>query len=767
MQELKGLSEKEVLELRKKFGWNEIDGEEKSFWKIFFGKFTGPIPLMIELALILSAITKHWEDFVIIAVLLTVNILVDFWQEQKAVSALADLKKLMAPKATILRGGNIQEIDAKELVPGDIIKLKIGDVVPADVELIEDEIFKINQSAITGESLSVEKKKGDKIFSASIVEKGDSWVKVLAIGKNSSLGENAELIKQAEENEESHFQKAIFRIAKFLIFLASFLIIIIFIYLIHKAEPLLETISFVLVLAVASIPVALPAVLSVTMAIGANNLAKRKTIVSNFKSIEELAGVSHLCIDKTGTITKNKLSVLNPKTFGNFSTKDLFVFGILTTDSEKPDAIEKSILDFAQKNNFNNLDDFKILKRIPFDPVVKRSEVFVEKGGESFQVIMGAPQVISEYIQDKKQKNEYNGEITKMAENGLRTVSLGVVKKGEFQLVGIFPILDPPREDSKKVIKEIHNKGVFIKMLTGDNSLIANFVGKLLDLKEENIYSEVVPKDKFQIVGDLQKENYIVAMTGDGVNDAPALKKADIGIAVAGASSAARSAADLILLDKGLSVISVAIDEARKTFERMHSYATFRIAETIRIIFFITFSVLIFDYSPLTATMIILLALLNDIPVMAIAYDNAPVVKKPIRWDIKELLFVATILGITGVVSSFLLFYYLNVSGYSLALIYTIIFLKLDVSGHSTLYLTRTGDKHFWEKPWPSLKFFIPAFSSRIIGTLLAVYGILMEAISWEIVGWIWLYSTVWFVFNDFVKIWAFRFYGRFLKNKK
>jgi H+-transporting ATPase len=244
---------------------------------------------------------------------------------------------------------------------------------------------------------------------------------------------------------------------------------------------------------------------------------------------------------------------------------------------------------------------------------------------------MAAPQVIEREILDSQERKEYLEKIEELAEKGLRTVSLGIVKNDKFILVGIFPILDPPREDSKEVLAEIHKKGILVKMITGDNSLIAKFVGKLLNLKSENIYAEVIPKEKYKIVSELQSQDYIVAMTGDGVNDAPALKKADIGIAVAGASPAARSAADLILLDKGLSVISTAIDEARKTFERMHSYATFRISETIRIIFFISLSVLIFGYSPLSATMIILLALLNDIPVMAIAYDNAKTSEKPIR----------------------------------------------------------------------------------------------------------------------------------------
>ena len=352
-------------------------------------------------------------------------------------------------------------------------------------------------------------------------------------------------------------------------------------------------------------------------------------------------------------------------------------------------------------------------------------------------------------------------------------------------------MIDPPRDDSVSVISSIKNSGVDVKMLTGDNSSIALFISKLLHIgtrimdssslrkiKETkinsddveavtntDIFAEVIPEDKYYIIDVLKKDGHIVAMTGDGVNDAPALKKADIGIAVSGASPAARFAADVVLLDNGLSVIKDAIMSARMTFTRMQSYATFRIAETIRIIFFITLSVLVFDYSPLSAVMIIVLALLNDIPVMSIAYDNAATSKKPIRWHLHETLFIAIILGIAGLVSSFLLFYWLNINGYAVVAIQTLLFLKLDVSGHSTLYLTRTGKEHFWKRPFPSLKFFIPAFSSRIIGTIIALFGIFMEPISWQAVMYIWIYSTVWFLINDQIKVFSYKLLDWFKEN--
>ena len=282
-------------------------------------------------------------------------------------------------------------------------------------------------------------------------------------------------------------------------------------------------------------------------------------------------------------------------------------------------------------------------------------------------------------------------------------------------------------------------------------------------IKNANGFSQVMPEDKYFIIEELQKTKHIVAMTGDGVNDAPALSKADIGIAVSGATDAARAAADLILLSPGLSVINKAIKIAGQTFERMKSYAIFRIAETMRIILFMSFSIIAFNFYPITATMIVALALLNDIPVMMIAYDNAPKNNKPVRWEMKEILAVATILGLAGVTSSFALFYWLHLHSYALPLIQSLLFIKLDVAGHSTLYLTRAGKKHFWHKPYPSLKFFIPTFISRIAGTLIAVYGIFMVPIGWKYAGYMWLYAIAWWFVNDLIKV---KFY-KFLDRKK
>jgi len=782
---LKGLSESEVKKLRKKYGNNTIEEKFQSGIVRFLKKFIGPISLMIEIALILSAIAGKWEDFLITSVLLGVNILVDFFQEQKAFEALKALKDTLPAKTLVLRDSRISKINAKDLVPGDIVKLVIGDIIPADAIIVNDTYLSVDQSVITGESMPIEKRKDDEIYVSSTVQKGIAFARVTKTGNASSMGKNASLVAQAECEEEGHFQKAILTISKFLIVVSIILSVIVFIVLMLRGESFIETLRFVLVLAIASIPVALPAVLSVTMAIGSRALAKKKAVVSNFKAIEELAGVDELCIDKTGTLTKNKITVSTPNTYGHFNLSDLFTYTLLATNMEQENTFEKALHVYAQKNNFaKKAKSYHIDTFTPFDPVRKITEVSAHSKMDSCFIAMGAPQIIQKKINPNDVSKKLERDIESFAKKGFRTIVVAKKGKKGFSPVGIIPLFDPPRDDSKIMLSEMTRRGIQTKMITGDNAAIAKFIGVTLKIgkrvltgsallqkikktktndanlsliENTDIFAEAIPEDKYRIISSLQKGKHIVAMTGDGVNDSPALKKADVGIAVLGSSPAAKSAADIVLLDSGLSVIKNAIDYARMTFARMQSYATFRIAETIRIVFFITFSLLIFNYSPLSAVMIIVLALLNDIPVMSIAYDNALISEKPVRWNLKETLTISSILGVAGLVSSFSLFYWLNMNEFAIASIQTILFLKLDVSGHSTLYITRTGRKHFWEKPYPSLKFFIPAFSSRIIGSLIAVFGILMQPISWRTVGYIWIYSTIWFLLNDQIKVLSYK----------
>jgi len=630
----------------------------------------------------------------------------------------------------------------------------------------------------------------------------------------------------------------VIRIGDFLILITIALVVLIVMVSLFRHENYLEIARFALVLTVAAIPVALPAVLSVTMAVGAVNLARRQAIVSRLTAIEELAGVGIFCSDKTGTLTKNEMQVADPVIFEGHNEQDLFLVAALASKLENQDPIETPIFQYLKERQYElGLKSCRQLSFIPFDPVRKRTEAEIEKDNERFTAVKGAAQVLLGMTQlTDEQIHNINQKVDQLAAKGYRTLAVGR-KKGDdpLELLGLIPLYDPPRDDSRQVIADMQKNGVEVKMVTGDNLAIAREIGGLLGFEQRtmraaqlsgsgsnelmslaavlstaiyqrlkpdvshsqaqhftdevmklvtelydtrllerefihthesaiiemiesvNIFAEVVPEDKYRIVDTLQKGGHIVAMTGDGVNDAPALKRADCGIAVSNATDAARAAADIILTAPGLGVINEAMKQARITFERMKSYSIFRITETIRIILFMTLSIIVFNFYPITALMIILLALLNDLPILAIAYDNTKVSQQPVRWNMQELLSVSSILGIMGVISSFLLFFLLRDAGFSEPMIQSMLFLKLIVAGHSTLYITR-AEGWFWQRPYPAPLLFGATFGTEIVGTLVAVYGFLITPVGWKYALWMWAYALIWFVINDVVKVSAYRF---------
>ncbi len=829
----RGLSAAEAARRLERFGYNEIEEHEEALWHRLFRRFWGPIPWMIEAAAVLSALVGKWEDFIIIVVLLVVNAALDFIQEGKALGALKALKRRMTANVIVLRDGAFDERPARELVPGDIVKLRIGNIVPADVQLLDQGYLLLDQSALTGESLPVSKRAAEIAYASTIVRQGEMLAVVVNTGAATNFHTVVALVAKASLKERSHFQRMVIRIGDFLILITAALVVLIVMVSLFRHEPLLEIVRFALVLTVASIPVALPAVLSVTMVVGAMNLAKRRAIVSKLTAIEELAGADVFCSDKTGTLTANEMQVARPVALAGHVERDLFDTAALASRPENRDPIELPIFEYieahvpdTQWKRYRQID-FK-----PFDPASKRTEATVEADGERFVAVKGAPQVLIGMAKlDEAKTHDLGKTVDELAGQGYRTLAVGRKHAGEpLELIGLIPLYDPPREDSKEVISEMRGYGLRVKMVTGDNLAIAREIGRMLGLEQRavraeqlsgsssnelltlasvlsaaifaklepqanraeaahfadevmktiegmydtrqldrqfiethessiiemveaaDVFAEVVPADKYRIVETLQKAGHIVAMTGDGVNDAPALKKADCGIAVANATDAARAAADIILTAPGLGVINEAVKQARITFERMKSYTMFRIAETLRVIVFMTLAIVVFNFYPVTALMIILLALLNDIPILTIAYDNTRVDSKPVRWNMGELLTVSTVLGLAGVLSSFLLFYILIQFGFSTALIQSMFFAKLVVAGHGTIYNTRIND-WFWKKPYPSWQLFSATFSTRILGTLIAVYGLFITPIGWRYALWMWVYALAWFVVNDAVKM--------------
>ncbi len=729
-----GLDSAQLQERLSKYGPNALAKEKKSALSAFLAYFWGPIPWMIEAAALMAFIVRDWGDFTIIASLLLFNALLGFWEEHEAANALDALKSSLALKARVLRDGKWQEVDARTLVPGDVIRLYLGDVVPADCKLIEGNYISIDQSALTGESLPVTKTSGEDAYSGSVVKQGEMVAVITATGANTFFGRTAKLVATA--GSVSHFQTAVMRIGNFLIILALVLVVILVASRLfdmrghYDRAVLLRLAEIVLILLVSSVPVAMPAVLSVTMALGARMLARSKAIVSRLESIEELAGVDVLCSDKTGTLTENKLSLGEAEPWTGTDAATLILMAALASRAADNDPIDLAVL--AGLKDPSMLKTYQQEKYVPFDRY--------------------------------------------------RTIAVAVAQgDGPWVFQGILPLLDPPRPESKSTIAKARVYGVKVKMVTGDNVAIARQIALELDMgtniqpatelfpgdvtkgqiplnaaekiEDADGFAQVFPEHKYAIVKILQENGHIVGMTGDGVNDAPALKQADVGIAVSGATEAARAAAALILTAPGLSVIIEGIAEARRIFERMMSYVLYRIAMTIAIMVFVVLASIYYHFFPLTAIMLIALALLDDVPIMTIAFDNASVPPQPVKWELDRVLVISSVLGLLGVIQSFGLLY-LGDTLHHLhhPQLQTMMFLQLVAGGHLMLFVTRTRGP-FWKPPYPSPKLFFAIVATQIAAVFMCSQGWLVPSLPWRIIGFVWGYNLVWMIAQDIVKL--------------
>ncbi len=781
-----GLAEADAKTRLDRYGPNAVEAHRTNLLLKFLGYFWGPIPWMIEIAAVLSAVIRHWPDLIIILVLLVFNALVGFWEEYQAGNAIEQLKKSLALKARVRRDGAWREIDARNLVPGDVVRLHLGAIIPADVKLFEGDYLSVDQSALTGESLPVDKKVGGVAYSGSVAKQGTMLGLVVATGMRTFFGQTARLVGEAKH--VSHFQKAVIAIGRYLILFSLTLIGLLVVVELIRGEPIFTIVEYALVLAVASIPVALPAVLSVTMAVGALLLSHMKAIVSRLDSIEEMAGMDVLCSDKTGTLTQNRLTLGEPACSAGIAPQDLILAATLASPKDDRDAIDDAVA--AGLADPAALKGYTQKKFVPFDPVSKRTTAEIAgPDGQDFQVSKGAPQVILDMAKPgADERREAEQTVERFAGRGDRT--LGVARSdaaGTWTFLGLLPLSDPPREDAAETIAQARQHGLTVKMVTGDNVAIGRQIATEIGLgnnilaadvlttdgddgalnaeavrqvEQANGFAQVFPEHKFAIVKALQAAGHVVGMTGDGVNDAPALKQAEVGVAVSGATDAARAAAALVLTAPGLDVIIRAVEEARRIFERMNSYAIYRITETIRITLFVVLSILIYKFYPITTVLIILLALLNDLPIMTIAYDNAWLSPVPVRWRMRRVLTVASTLGLIGVVETFgLLMIAIHWFHFSRAEIQSLIFLKLSVAGHLTLFVARTRQRVF-QRPYPAAVLFLAIVCTQAIAALIVGLGLFVAPVPWLYIGVVWVYCLIWMLIEDEAKMLVYRFQG-------
>lgn len=757
-----GLTSDEVARRRKKYGLNQMAEENESMVVKFLMFFIGPIQFVMEAAAILAAGLSDWVDFGVICGLLMLNATVGFVQEFQAGSIVEELKKTLANSAILIRDGQLVEVPANEVVPGDILQLEDGTIIPADGRIVTEDCFvQIDQSAITGESLAVDKHYGDQTFSSSTVKRGEAFMVVTATGDNTFVGRAAALVNKAAGGQ-GHFTEVLNGIGIILLVLVVITLLLVWTAAFYRTDGIVKILRYTLGITIIGVPVGLPAVVTTTMAVGAAYLAKKQAIVQKLSAIESLAGVEILCSDKTGTLTKNKLSLHEPYTVEGVSDDDLMLTACLAASRKKKglDAIDKAFLKslIQYPNAKNALTKYKVLEFHPFDPVSKKVTAVVESPeGERIVCVKGAPLFVLKTVEEDHPIPEdvhenYENKVAELASRGFR--ALGVARKrgeGHWEILGVMPCMDPPRDDTAETVAEARRLGLRVKMLTGDAVGIAKETCRQLGLGT-NIYNaerlglgggsdmpgseladfvenadgfaEVFPQHKYRVVEILQNRGYLVAMTGDGVNDAPSLKKADTGIAVEGATDAARSAADIVFLAPGLSAIIDALKTSRQIFHRMYAYVVYRIALSLHLEIFLGLWIAILDTS-LDINLIVFIAIFADVATLAIAYDNAPYSQKPVKWNLARLWGMSVILGIILAIGSWisLTTMFLPKGGIiqNFGAIDGVMFLEISLTENWLIFITRAVGP-FWSSI-PSWQLAGAVFAVDVIATMFTLFG--------------------------------------------
>ncbi|KGG49935.1 plasma membrane ATPase [Mitosporidium daphniae] len=688
-----GLLEQDVALIFKAVGPNVLSENVENLVMKFLSYFIGPIQFVMEAAAVLAAGLQFWIDFGIICAMLILNACVGFLQEYQAGSIVSELKECMALQTDVIRYNGISmKLPSKDLLPGDIVVIEEGTIIPADGRIIAygDPFLLVDQSTITGESLPIEKKVGNDVYSSSIVRSGSARMIVTSTGDTTFIGKTAVLVNKTER--VGHFEAVLSSIGTVLLVIVVIFMTAGLIINFYRSASMVEQLTFIFVIALVGVPVGLPAVVTTTLAVGAAELARKRVVVKKLASIESLAGVDVLCTDKTGTLTENKLSVEVPVFFSPYTSGDVMLVAAATCSRSLRgmDAIDHALLSSLTRfpDALSRLENLRIISLVPFDPVSKKATAIVEdsKGNRSLY-IKGSPQIIldlapSDYSASLKE--QYEHAVYLLATKGFR--SLGVSRQSgdskEYQIVGIIPLHDPLRHDAATTINEAQKLGLSIKILTGDalaiaietarqlglNSRIlpANDIFTDTDLFQVSIpdigsvvesadgFAQVFPQHKYRVVEALQKRGHLVAMTGDGINDAPSLKIADTGIAVEGASAAAQAAADIIFLKAGLSVIIDALKASRKIFQRIRAYIIYRIALSLQLeIFFVTTLAIL--GTTIDVNLIAFLAIFSDIATLAIAYDKASYSLEPSFWNIGYIWMLASILGLFLAISTWIL----------------------------------------------------------------------------------------------------------------
>lgn len=836
-----GLTSAEAEERLLKYGRNELPEKHTPGWVIFLKCLWGPMPIAIWIACIIEFALQNWPDGGILLGIQFANATIGWYETTKAGDAVAALKQSLKPLATVHRDGKWGNIDAALVVPGDLVKLAAGSAIPADCTINEGQID-VDEAALTGESLPVTMTTEHMPKMGSTVVRGEVDGTVQFTGLHTFFGKTA-LLLQSVEADLGNIHYVLVKVMFVLTVLSLVLCVVVFGYLMGKYHlNFKEALEFTVVLLVVSIPIAIEIVVTTTLALGSKELSKQKVIVTRLSSIEMMSAVNMLCSDKTGTLTLNKMEIQEQcHTFSEGHNRaTILVLAALAAKWREPprDALDTMVLGSA---DLNECDKYEQLEFVPFDPKVKRTEATLRRNGKVFKVTKGAPNIVLNLCKNAEEiRGRVESIIDDLGRRGIRCLT--VARTGdddeEWHMAGILTFLDPPRPDTKDTIRKSKLYGVDVKMITGDHQLIAKEMARMLDM-DTNIltpeglpkfpesgdpkdipdtlgieygqlmlscggFAHVYPEHKYLIVETLRQYGYTCAMTGDGVNDAPALKRSDVGIAVHGATDAARAAADMVLTDPGLSVVVDAMLIARGVFQRMLSFLTYRVSATLQLVFFFFLGVFIlptskygitdpeFQFFHIPVLMFMLITLLNDGTLMAIGYDNVRPSERPQRWNLRVLFIISTILAGVALVSSLWLLWmaldavepsrYENSWFKSMGLpnikqgqVVTMIYLKVSISDFLTLFAARTGADFFFSYR-PSLVLFVGAVISLTISSLVAAFWPDRTMDGINTIGlahgdsaaarlmplYVWLYCIVWWFIQDIAKVASYKVMEKF-----
>ncbi|MEM1664643.1 MAG: plasma-membrane proton-efflux P-type ATPase [Zestosphaera sp.] len=770
-----GLTSRDVAKRLKVYGLNKVPEKKESVIAVFLKKFTGLTPYTIEVAAAISFILGKYIDFTIMVSLLLVNAVVGVIHGYRASKAIEVLRSKLKVTVKALRDGKWVNVAAEYIVPDDVVKVSMGDVVPADGVILEGSVT-VDESALTGESMPVGKGVNDNIYAGTAVVRGEAIIKIVATGVKTRFGKTVELVQIAKPR--LLIEEITNSITKWLLLVDSLFIILVVVKLILAGLNILELLPFALTLLLASIPIALPAMTTITLALGSVELAKNGVIVRRLEAVEAASMMDIICLDKTGTITENRIVVDKVIPLDSrYSEEDVVLYAVLASEEVTKDPIDNAIREKAKEMNID-VSVANILEFKPFTPETKRSEALAQIHERRMRVIKGAPQALLQIATNSNIEN-LEKTVIELGREGLRPLAIAVeTQQNSVEIIGLLGLYDRPREDSKQFIDVIRSLGVTPKMITGDNIHIAKAIANKVNIgekavsvrevpkeqlasniEETEVFAEVVPEDKYYIVETLQKRGHIVGMTGDGVNDTPALKKADLGIAVSGATDVAKSVASVVLTSPGLREITDIIRLGRMTYRKIVIWTINKIVKTFSIVYFVAISTLLLGLPVLTPTHMILMLFLYDFVTLSISIDVLRPSKRPEKWNIRKLTAISTLLGVVKLVELFIALFIANLINLPYPQLQSFMFYVLLISGLLNIVNFRET-KTFWSSK-PSKYVLLTIVVDSIVATILVWKGIIIPPLYPHVIALALTYTTiVTLLVTDIAKIAVYKLFG-------